>query len=378
MEDAEVIDEMGYFKHYPTARSGLNEFDHTDEGSVYTRSMVLHGGENNQIGLAKSFEVDPGDVFDLEVYAKYQAPSENPADLDGLFDQVVSAFSLGSNTTPLDGTAALSFSGGAPWINSSMWDPAPPKAYLNYLLFDENFILVDFDFDQVTADCEQEGLDPIVPHDHLSLHVKVEQKGFLYVYLSNEQPEVVTDVYFDDMKIVRYSAVEQVSDYYPFGLTFNSYKRENSVDQRWKFQGQEHIDDLGLNWDSFKWRNHQPDIGRFFNVDPLAEDYMYNSPYAFSENKVTSHVEIEGLESQTIHESSLKREIEKVECVVFHSFLLRQFQAHLHIQVGTELDTEGGSIKSGSSTSPNLVYDGVNFSSADPTANQTETSVIKK
>lgn len=54
-----------------------------------------------------------------------------------------------------------------------------------------------------------------------------------------------------------------------------------------------------MNWDSFKWRNHQPDIGRFFNVDPLAEKYVYNSPYAFSENKVTSHVELEGLEAMS-------------------------------------------------------------------------------
>jgi len=86
-------------------------------------------------------------------------------------------------------------------------------------------------------------------------------------------------------------------DDYPFGLTFNSYQRENSVDQPWKFQGQEHIDDLGLKWDSFKWRNHQPDIGRFFNVDPISEKYYNNSPYAFSENKVVAHVELEGLES---------------------------------------------------------------------------------
>lgn len=92
-----------------------------------------------------------------------------------------------------------------------------------------------------------------------------------------------------------------MDDYYPFGLTFNSFQRENSVEQRWKFQGQEHIDDLGLNWDSFKWRNHQPDIGRFFNIDPLAEKYIYNSPYAFSENKVVSHVELEGLEAIDIH-----------------------------------------------------------------------------
>ncbi|WP_340065171.1 hypothetical protein [Ascidiimonas aurantiaca] len=33
------------------------------------------------------------------------------------------------------------------------------------------------------------------------------------------------------------------------------------------------------------------------SIDPLAEKFFYNSPYAFSENKVTSHFELEGLEA---------------------------------------------------------------------------------
>ena len=71
-------------------------------------------------------------------------------------------------------------------------------------------------------------------------------------------------------------------------------KMENKND---KFQGQPLDDDLGLNWYGFKYRNHDPQIGRFIQVDPLSEKYVYNSTYAFSENKVTNHVELEGLES---------------------------------------------------------------------------------
>jgi len=90
----------------------------------------------------------------------------------------------------------------------------------------------------------------------------------------------------------------QTDSYYPFGLTFNSWEREGSTANKLNlFQGQERIEALGLGWDAFKWRNHQPDIGRFFNIDPIAEDYYYNSPYAFSENKVTGHIELEGLEA---------------------------------------------------------------------------------
>lgn len=64
-----------------------------------------------------------------------------------------------------------------------------------------------------------------------------------------------------------------------------------------KFQGQPLDNDLGLNWYGFKWRNHDFQIGRFIQIDPLSEKYVYNSTYAFSENKVIANVELEGLES---------------------------------------------------------------------------------
>jgi len=67
-----------------------------------------------------------------------------------------------------------------------------------------------------------------------------------------------------------------------------------------KFQNQEFNDDLGVNYYEFKWRNHDPQIGRFIQIDPLSDEYEYNSTYAFSENKVTSHFELEGLESVSI------------------------------------------------------------------------------
>jgi len=41
-----------------------------------------------------------------------------------------------------------------------------------------------------------------------------------------------------------------------------------------------------------------PDVARFFNVDPLAEDYPHNSTYAFSENRVIDNIELEGLEGE--------------------------------------------------------------------------------
>lgn len=97
-----------------------------------------------------------------------------------------------------------------------------------------------------------------------------------------------------------------VNHYYPFGLTMAgiSSKALNGIleNKKQKFQGQEFShnefsDGSGLDMYEFKWRMHDPQTGRFWQIDPLAEKYVHNSTYAFSENKVIAHVELEGLEA---------------------------------------------------------------------------------
>ena len=73
----------------------------------------------------------------------------------------------------------------------------------------------------------------------------------------------------------------------------------SSDSYRYLFQGQEHDDEInggvGTSY-AFEYRIHDPRIGRFLSIDPLAAKYAYNSPYAFSENRVIDGVELEGLE----------------------------------------------------------------------------------
>lgn len=85
------------------------------------------------------------------------------------------------------------------------------------------------------------------------------------------------------------------SDYYPFGMQMPG--REFSEEgYRYGFQGQETDKEWLGGAVSFKYRVHDARIGRFLSLDPLAPDYPHNSPYAFAENKVISHFELEGLE----------------------------------------------------------------------------------
>jgi RHS repeat-associated protein len=74
----------------------------------------------------------------------------------------------------------------------------------------------------------------------------------------------------------------------------------SSTAYRYGFQGQEKDDELKGegNSDNFKYRMHDPRIGRFFAVDPLFKDYPHNSTYAFQENKTGLGTELEGKELQ--------------------------------------------------------------------------------
>jgi RHS repeat-associated protein len=170
----------------------------------------------------------------------------------------------------------------------------------------------DMGFNQINIDALEDGTN--VLHDAMYLQAAVKKPGYIYIYLSNENSKQI-EVYFDDLTIKhKHTAVIQTDDYYPFGLAIAglSGRTENKVENRFTFQGQEIQKDYDLGWYSFKWRNHDPSIGRFFNVDPLAEDYSYNSPYAFSENKVTAHIELEGLESKSIHNNRNKTNTTKL------------------------------------------------------------------
>ena len=100
--------------------------------------------------------------------------------------------------------------------------------------------------------------------------------------------------------------IEDEKNYYPFGLEHKGYNNiVNGVENNYKtYQGQERTEDLGLNVLEFKWRIHDPAIARFWQIDPLAEKFAYNSTYAFSENSPIGFFELEGLEKISIHSAS--------------------------------------------------------------------------
>ncbi len=96
--------------------------------------------------------------------------------------------------------------------------------------------------------------------------------------------------------------IRNISDYSPFGVLLKERTIE-TANFRYGFQGQESDDEVKGEGNSinYKYRMHDPRIGRFFAVDPLEMNFPHNSPYAFSENRVIDAVEMEGLELVLVH-----------------------------------------------------------------------------
>ena len=62
-----------------------------------------------------------------------------------------------------------------------------------------------------------------------------------------------------------------------------------------KYNGKEWQDELGLNWYDYGARNYQADIGRWINLDPMAEQRAWASPYNFVQGNPLNRIDADGM-----------------------------------------------------------------------------------
>jgi RHS repeat-associated protein len=70
----------------------------------------------------------------------------------------------------------------------------------------------------------------------------------------------------------------------------------NSVAQKRKFGGFEYQEELGLDWYDITARNYDPAIGKWMNLDPLAEKMRRFSPYAYAFDNPILFIDPDGME----------------------------------------------------------------------------------
>ncbi|MBL7732205.1 MAG: hypothetical protein JNM88_13580 [Chitinophagaceae bacterium] len=152
-----------------------------------------------------------------------------------------------------------------------------PRAYINYIFFDEqfNFVKEVSGFKRVSQ--AGDGAPTLVTDE-----IKARKNGYVYVYLSNESGE---SVYFDNFSVSHERGRLIAEDhYYAYGLriaSISSRSVSSSLNPglvKYGYQGSfaEEVSEFELNYNEFALRTYDPQIGRWTTADPYDE---FASPY---------------------------------------------------------------------------------------------------
>jgi RHS repeat-associated protein len=309
-----------YLASYEIASANLEGlfFDNMDEvrddkpGSIDpndNQAGNLNGDDpDRRIGTSMLLKVMAGDKVELNVNSFYESYDENNLDavpVEEMLESIIATLSGG--TGGFEGSESHDtrlvtdvFSNGNYQQYNDMlsvqYDPARPRAYLNYVLFDEGMNIIP----DASGAFQANGSGSWAPIGTATPMV-IPANGYLAVYLSNGARlgcGTCNDVFFDQL-VVRMTTgkLREESHYYPFGLPIGSMGSAAAgfTPNKDKYQSNEFNKDLGLNLMDFHNRQYDPQLGRFLSIDPMAAATAMMSPYVAMNNNPVSVTDPLGL-----------------------------------------------------------------------------------
>jgi len=267
-------------------------------------SVARVNGGGQKEGPAIILKVMSGDVVDISTnyyYNNFSGSGGQQLNASDLLNSL--AGGLASLTGASHGTLAALTGGSSPLpgaltsfltSNDTSTIANKPSAYLNWMLLDNQFNLVG-SYPQTGA--QQVGASGIQANGKLQSPlaqkgIPITTSGYLYIYVSNATP---TDVFFDNLSVVHYSGpLVEENHYYPFGLGMAGISdkaiKSNYAENKYRYnngselQNKEFSDGTGLELYETSFRSLDPQIGRFWQIDPLADQDLGISCYAYVGN----------------------------------------------------------------------------------------------
>ncbi len=302
--------EEQYFDNIAETRQTL-EFHNatkptTDEPSP-NKVATLNAANGRTQGPSLKQVVHRGDSIHLEVKASYEEHSKKKVQAGGILGAITGLFNPSAAGREMVGaTETLNEAlAGTTLLNRDK--TGVPKAYLNYVVLNEDQQVVDQGFVPVseaarieTGNRKSGDRSPVlridsVNHETLAVDLDIAENGYLYTYVSNESNWDV-DVHFDQMTMSMSSSqptVVQNNDYYPFGLTHQ--QPLNDPTNKYLYNGKELQNELGLGWYAYGARMYDPAIGRFPTIDPISDQFVHVSPYNYAQNNSIRFIDWLGL-----------------------------------------------------------------------------------
>ena len=94
---------------------------------------------------------------------------------------------------------------------------------------------------------------------------------------------------------VETTEVLQEKHYYPFGMAMDGQWMANAGrEDKYQYNGKELHDDFGLGWYAYGARWYDPSIGRWGQIDPLAEKNPFESSYIYVHNNPLAYIDPDG------------------------------------------------------------------------------------
>lgn len=305
METASAAKENALFSNIDNTRAAKPAgYPADSDNKSVAKLTAINGGK--KIGPSLVLRVMTGDTIQIGAKAFYKSigPQDKTAGTvpaENMLADLVQAF---NGTAASSGDHSATSMDQQTLFNSNFYnndyqhlkDKAPdggqvnrPKAYLNYVLFDDQFNMVDDNSGVKQVKAEPDQLQTLTQDKMV-----IEKSGFLYVYTSNESPQ---DVFFDDVILgVTSGPLLEETHYYPYGLTMagissNALKGTNYPENKYKFnkgselQSKEFSDGFGLELYETPLRTLDPQLGRWWQIDSKP-DYMQSLYAAMSNNPI--------------------------------------------------------------------------------------------
>lgn len=250
-------------------------------GTADQKAALLQ--DNQRLGTSIMLKVMAGDKVDINAESFYeslqQGNSNTEAPAGQLFEQVIGSLAGGSG-------ALNSAEGSSPNVLTERilskpeaisayedllaaeTDSTRPKAFLNFLFFDEEMNLVPEHSRIWQADGES-SWSRIGSEEYSSLEMP--QNGYIVSYLSNQSEQ---EAWFDNMSVaVSPGILLEERHYYAYGLPIAGLGSQaaTATKNRQRYQGNEYLEEQGLDWMDFHNRQYDPQLGRFLSIDPLAD-----------------------------------------------------------------------------------------------------------
>ena len=317
METSAAAKENALFSNVSsTAAAKPGGFDtNSSNGQVSQLNGNVNITSYKRVGPSIILKVMAGDTVSISTYGWYTGTTQPPA--TGVGPIVNDLLPLLTNGIVADGGSK----GGAipaatynPLITAALdsflqymqpYDNTRPKAYLNWMVVDEEFAKVRsanhagaVQVPLITGAMQaQQMIGPT--------NMVIRRNGYLYVYLSNESNQFVD---FDNLVINhRTGPLTEQKDYYAFGMEIPGLSSQafkpSYVANRNRYNGKElqsleFTDSTSLNWDDYGARMYDPQIGRWQVIDPLVEKSRKWTPYGYAENNPIRFIDPDGMNIQ--------------------------------------------------------------------------------